>query len=214
MNNYRLAINIKQAQDIMPSPFYAIRNAEEEDDGKELQRIFESITTEQLNEPVPIDPNSIMLQRLIHHFDLKGKYQHLIISLLNSPNVDTSRLNINHQNIVNGRTALMLAAGRGNLKVVKKLLELGANMKITTPDNRTAFAYACWFGHIEVVKLFLPQVELREYTLRSKAVYDKTVIEVVKEEVERKPDLPYLDLLNLLTKSYEEKQAEDGMGTG
>lgn len=198
----------------MSSPFYAIRNAEEKDDGEELQRIFESITTEQLNERVPIDPGSILLQRIIHHFDLQGKYQHLVIGLFNSPNVDTSRLNINHQHDVNGRTALMLAAGRGNLEVVKELMQLGANMQIITADNRTAFAYACWFGHIEVVKLFLPLVKLREYTLRGRASNNLTVMEIAQMDVQRVPEKPYLDILKLLAKSYEEKLAEDGTRTG
>lgn len=195
----------------MSSPFYAIREAEEKDDGKALQRIFETITTEQLNEPVPIDLNGTLLQRLIHNFDLPGKYQHLVIKLFNSPNVDTSRLNINHQHKVNGRTALMFAAGRGNLEVVKKLMELGANMQITTADNRTAFNYACWFGNIEVVKLLIPGVELREYTMRSKATWNnRTVMEFVQEEVAHKPEKPYQEILNLLAKSYERKLAEVG----
>lgn len=190
----------------MSSPFYVIREAEEIGDGKALQKIFKSITTEQLNEPIPVDPNTILLQQLIHFFDRHGKYQHLVIGLFNSPYVDTSRLNINYQNGINGRTALMFAAGRGNLGVVKKLMELGVNIQITTHDNRTAFAYACWFGYLEVVKFLLPLVELREYTMRSKATVNNLSL---RENVERKvaeyPEKPYLDILKLLNISYEEK---------
>lgn len=193
----------------MSTLFHAIREAEGKDDENELQRIFGSITTEQLNSPISIDPNTILLHQLIHHFDRMGKYQHLVIGLFNSPTVDTSRLNINYQNQVNGRTALMFAAGRGNLDVVKKLMELGADMQITTADNRTAFAYACWFGHIEVVKFLLPWVELREYTLSSRATWNNLSLrEFMEEKVADNPEKPYLDILKLLNISYEEKLAE------
>lgn len=195
----------------MSPTFHAIRNAESKDDGEELQRIFESITTEQLNERVDIDPGSILLQRIIHTFDRPRKYSHLVIGLFDSPNVDTSRLYINHQHDVHGRTALMLAAYRGNLEVVKKLMSLGADMQITTADDRTAFAYACWMGKIEVVKLFLPFVELREYTLR--AINQKTIIEVVETNV-APLGTPYLDLMKLLAESHEEKLAEVCSRTG
>ena len=190
----------------MSPTFHAIRNAESEDDREELQRIFNSITTEQLNEPVDIDPGSILLQRIIHTFDPRIKYSHLVIGLFDSPNVDTSRLNINHEHEVNGRTALMFAAYRGNLEVVEKLMSLGANMQITTADNRTAFGYACWMGHIKVVKFFLPLVELREYTLKGSD--HQTIIEVVQMKVARIPEKPFLDIMKLLAESHEEKLAE------
>lgn len=100
------------------------------------------------------------------------------------------------------------------LEVVKELMQLGANMQIITADNRTAFAYACWFGHIEVVQLFLPWVKLREYTLRGRASNNLTVMEIAQMDVHRVPEKPYLDILKLLAKSYEEKLAEDGTRTG
>lgn len=108
----------------------------------------------------------------------------------------------------------MFAAGHGNLEVVKQLMELGANMQITTTDNRTLL-YACWFGNCEIVKLLLPMVELREYTMRSKATWNtRTVIEFVQEQMAHKPEKPYQEILNLLVKSHEEKLTEVGTRTG
>lgn len=45
----------------MSPTFHAIRNAESEQDEEKLQKIFKSITTEQLNEYIDIDPDSILL---------------------------------------------------------------------------------------------------------------------------------------------------------
>lgn len=193
----------------MSPTFFALRTAEGNKDEAEIYRIFESITTEQLNEAVSIDPSSILLQRIIHTFDFDRQYQHLVTGLFDSPNVDASQLNINYQHATNGRTALMLAAYRGNFEVVKKLMSLGADMQITTHDNRTAFRFACTWGHLDIVKFLLPQVELREYSLRN--VSGHTIIEVAERNSSR---TPYLELMQLLAVSYEEKLAEHCSKTG
>lgn len=196
----------------MSPTFFAIREAETKKDVAEIHRIFESITTEQLNEAVSIDPGSTLLHRIIQTFDAGREYQHLITGLFDSPNVDPSQLNIDHQHTIHGRTALMLAAYRGNFEVVKKLMSLGADMHITTHDNRTAFGYACWWGQLEIVKFLLPQVELREYSLRNRE--GLTIIEVVQRNVSVFKERPYLELMKLLAVSYEEKLAEHCSKTG
>ncbi len=52
-----------------------------------------------------------------------------------------------------GESALMLAAFKGNMQLVEKLLEMGAD--INRVDNWTAMHYAASEGHDEVVKLFI-----------------------------------------------------------
>lgn len=197
----------------MSPTFFAIREADNKKDSAEIHRIFASITTEQLNEAVSIDPGSTLLHRIIQTFDLDNEYQHLVIGLFDSPNVDPSQLNINHQHTTHGRTALMLAAYKGKFEVVKRLMSLGADMQITTHDNRTAFGMACWWGQLEIVQYFLPQVELREFSLRNRE--GLTIIEVVERHI---PELlqgkPYLELMKLLAVSYEEKLAEHCSKTG
>lgn len=190
----------------MSPTFLALREAENNNDSAEIHRIFAAITTEQLNEAVSIDPGSTFLHRIIQTWDWDQKYQHLVIGLFDSPNVDPSRLNINHQHTTHGRTALMLAAYKGKFEIVKRLISLGADLQITTHDNRTAFGMACWWGRLEIVKFFLPQVQLREYSLRNRE--GLTVIEVVEGNVSRGGE-PFLELMQLLAVSYEEKLAEN-----
>ena len=52
-----------------------------------------------------------------------------------------------------GTTALMIAAGAGNVSVVQRLLESGANVNLETRSGRTARIAASENGHREVVEL-------------------------------------------------------------
>lgn len=190
----------------MSPTYHAIAKADLERNEEELQRIFKSITTEQLNEHVDIDPGNILLQRIIHTFDSGRRYQYLVIGLFDSSNVDTSRLDINHQHAQNGLTPLMVAAYRGNFEVLKKLISLGADMQLVGTFNRTAFRYACWKGNMNAIGLLLPFVELREYTLRGRE--GETIIEDVQKSFEVTHRQPLLDVMKLLAISHEKKLEE------
>jgi ankyrin repeat protein/type II secretory pathway predicted ATPase ExeA len=54
-----------------------------------------------------------------------------------------------------GRTPLMLAAGRGHLEVARILLDRGAAIGAANTTLGTALAYAAWSGHWEVVSELL-----------------------------------------------------------
>lgn len=179
--------------------FHAIRKADVERDEEELRKIFASITTEQLNEHVDIDPGNILLQRIIHTFDSGRRYQYLVISLFDSPNVDTSRLDINHQHPRNGLTPLMVTAYCGNFEVLKILMSLGADMQLVGNWNRTAFGHACLRRNMDAIEFLLPFVELREYTLGGED--GRTLIESAQY-------LSHLDIMKLLAIVHEKKLEE------
>eukprot|EP00049_Salpingoeca_infusionum_P012011 m.213132 g.213132 ORF g.213132 m.213132 type:complete len:463 (+) comp15080_c1_seq2:129-1517(+) len=64
----------------------------------------------------------------------------------------------------NGGTALMHAAGRGNMAIIELLLEYGANTETeTSKDGWTALSYAAHSGHFDVA-LFLHKLELKTHT--------------------------------------------------
>ena len=52
-----------------------------------------------------------------------------------------------------GDSALMIAVKKGNLAIIKKLLELGASSKILTPDGESALTLAKTSGNVEVLNL-------------------------------------------------------------
>ena len=55
-----------------------------------------------------------------------------------------------------GLTALMIASGRGHLKVVELLIDTGANVQaVKTGRVTTSLMFACLKGHLEVVKLLI-----------------------------------------------------------
>jgi len=54
-----------------------------------------------------------------------------------------------------GRTPLILAAGRGHLKVARILLDRGAAIGAANSSLGTALAYAAWSGHTEMVSELL-----------------------------------------------------------
>ena len=63
----------------------------------------------------------------------------------------TSGAKLNIQN-EEGKTALMIAAERGNEKIVKLLISNGADVNVQSLDKRTALSYAARYGKIKVAK--------------------------------------------------------------
>lgn len=53
----------------------------------------------------------------------------------------------------NGLTPLMVATQKGHIRIVKLLLEAGANPKLTDNRGYTAQAHALWYGHPEIAAL-------------------------------------------------------------
>ena len=67
----------------------------------------------------------------------------------------------------NSRTALLLAAQRGHIKVVEKLLELKADFTISDDSNRTVLHYAITYPDILTLLLKVNYLELRTGTLEA-----------------------------------------------
>jgi ankyrin repeat protein len=58
-----------------------------------------------------------------------------------------------------GRTALMLAAERGDVEIVQALLQKGASTDIKNRDGKTAATIAEVNGHVEVARLLRESVK-------------------------------------------------------
>jgi len=65
-----------------------------------------------------------------------------------------SRADINARN-EHGMTALMRAAYHGRVRLVRVLLEHGADPNVTRNDNFTALSLAAFFGHAEIVDILM-----------------------------------------------------------
>ncbi|HEX3187396.1 MAG TPA: ankyrin repeat domain-containing protein [Pyrinomonadaceae bacterium] len=65
-----------------------------------------------------------------------------------------SRADVNARN-EHGMTALMRAAYHGRVRLVRVLLEHGADPNVTRNDNFTALSLAAFFGHAEVVDILM-----------------------------------------------------------
>ncbi len=53
----------------------------------------------------------------------------------------------------NGLTPLMVAAQRGHIRIVKLLLDAGANPRLTDNKGFNAQYHAMWYGHPEIAAL-------------------------------------------------------------
>ncbi|KAI3380244.1 hypothetical protein SNEBB_010811 [Seison nebaliae] len=72
---------------------------------------------------------------------------------------------INYKNLRNW-TPLMYASYYGEDKVVKSLLENGADIRGKNDDNRTAFLLAAYFGHERIIEMMIKKSKNKE-TLRN-----------------------------------------------
>jgi uncharacterized protein len=69
-------------------------------------------------------------------------------------------INVNAQNAADGRTALISAAARGDLEVVKLLLQSGADPNVKDKENYTALFHAIEAMYPEVERVILDQPNL------------------------------------------------------
>lgn len=67
----------------------------------------------------------------------------------------TRIINVNAQQDPVGETALHKAAERGNIEVVRMLLEAGADVNLTTRDSEGPLHISAYYGYLEVAKLLL-----------------------------------------------------------
>ena len=137
---------------------HKINNSNNEDDTTSISssRPFDSATTTDRN-------GSTLLHWAAGNGHLSiVKY---LIKIQNNENNETNNNNNNKNNdnavdfpqygkrSFRGRTALHWAARNGHLSVVKYLVEkCGSDINRTTVDGTSAFCWACWQGHLEVMR--------------------------------------------------------------
>ena len=141
--------------------------------------IFNSITTKDLNEPTEVDPYSTLLHKLVQGFDLKNRYPELLNNLFKLKYVDPTLVDIDKKNTLTGSTALMLAAGRGHLELVKELIAWKANPHAKSVHQMIPFFYACKNGQVEVASYLSQYVTKEELELKNSITGD-----TIKTEME------------------------------
>ncbi|MCJ1342873.1 hypothetical protein MMC31_001062 [Peltigera leucophlebia] len=188
----------------MPFAWDPISRADLEDNRAELTRIFESITTDQLNGITDFDDASNLFQQILNNFDKNNVHPEFLLKLFNSRNVDWARVNINFQNDRNGFTALMYAADNGHLLVVEHLMSYGVDPRYETSYGQTAFFCACIMGHVRVARYLLPYVDKRrEFTL-TRPYNGFTIKDEVMAKLKASPNAQnYLELKQLIDNEME-----------
>lgn len=170
----------------------------------ELQRIFRSITTADLNRTVRWDPHSTMLIALLNQFDTGNRYPNLVLNLFDSPRVQTNLLQVNRANTQNGVTPLMHTALRGQLELSQILLSLGARADIMTSTNATPLYHACMKGHVAIFRLLCPLVPSHHFTI-TRPHNQRTIRDEVVEKLSTSAN--YAQLLQLI----DAEQARRGL---
>ena len=70
-----------------------------------------------------------------------------------NPAIDTNYADVNARERLYGRTALMIAAGEGNLDAVRLLIEAGSDLNIVDAEGTTALTLARSNGNLDVAAL-------------------------------------------------------------
>jgi len=109
------------------------------------------IETSQIDFKAPTDPEKLPL---LHYAVLSGKYE--MVELIICQNVDVNETT----DAANGKTALMLAAQKGDIEIVKYLAKQGyINFRAVDEAGKTATQYAQENGHQEVADFLSAEEE-------------------------------------------------------
>lgn len=176
-----------------------IEDAELSENNQKLAILFNSINTEELNKLTETYPNSTLLHALIKHFDREDKYPEYLDTLFNLKNVDPQRININFRNPMTGSTALILAAGRGNLKLVQTLIYWKADPHARTNNQMTPFYCACSHGNVEVAEFLSPYVTREELELKQAITGNTPKAELEELLLESLNKQKFHDLLKIIS---------------
>uniref|UniRef100_A0ABM0M6T0 Probable ATP-dependent RNA helicase YTHDC2-like n=1 Tax=Saccoglossus kowalevskii TaxID=10224 RepID=A0ABM0M6T0_SACKO len=131
----------------------AVEADEQIDEGVDVDKDedLQVVTTEKELDTSEMEPWLIKdLDRCIMDVWLKGSDEAFsqLFHLIHSENVS-----VDYKHSETGATALMVAAGRGNMDNVEKLLNLGANVKVMSSNDWTAKDWAKAFNRTEIVDL-------------------------------------------------------------
>ncbi|TPX63279.1 hypothetical protein SpCBS45565_g06735 [Spizellomyces sp. 'palustris'] len=113
-------------------------------------------------------------ENTVLHIACKYGHELIVDWALEQPNVQVDALN------VAGDTALILAASKGRLGVVKKLVSRGANVNHANDHGNTALHYACFWRHKEVA-VYLAQDAGAHVAIKNK--YQRTPLLRTSEEI-------------------------------
>lgn len=178
--------------------FTDIEYAEQTEDNQKLIELFNSISTEDLNKNTETYPYSTLLHALIKNFDKKDKRPEYLDNLFQLENVDPQHVNVNYRNQMTGSTALMLAASRGQLRLVQTLIHWKADPYARSANQMTAFFCACSRGNVEVAE-FLSTYVTREELQLKQTITGKTPKTELEEQLLESPNKEkFLHLLKMI----------------
>lgn len=132
-----------------------------------MEKLFNSITAEESNKNSIFDPSYTLLNVILEYFDKRDKYKNLISDLFHLKNINVEQVNINAQNPVTERTALIISTGYGLFQFVLTLLFWNVDPDALKIHQKTAFHCACIQMHIEIAEYLSPYVIREEFELRT-----------------------------------------------
>lgn len=195
-----------------------IKRAEAKNDYNQLKELFNLITAEELNKYTNTDPSSTLLIAILDYFDINDRYTDLINGLFHLRNVDVQKVNINAQNLVTQKTALITAADRGLFQFVQTLIFWNADPHIITFHQTTAFSCACKEGHVEVAEYLSRYVTREELELRgefsNKTIKEEMELRLVQIPNDRKTNdllkiIFNIEMRHLIQKRIAEQEEEE-----
>lgn len=176
-----------------------IEVAEQNNDYEKLKTYFNyALDAEELNAYTNRYPDYILLHALIKYFDLENKYPEFLSNIFELRNVNPRDVHINSRNSETGTTALILAAIRGDLRLVTHLIHWKADPQARSNLHMTAFFYAICYSNVEVSQFLSVYVTKEELELEN-FHNDQTAREAIEELILDDPtEEKYRDLLNII----------------